>query len=106
MARKLILPSLADWQMSAGGTTAAPGKYGYGITMDGIQWSIQPVSTRFGRHMGYVLWAFGLPPYNTYTWFDSKGERNYIARGIHRSPQSAAKIAREVHQRYMEGRYP
>jgi hypothetical protein len=99
MATKMILPPLSEWTTNAGGTGAAEGKYGHGITRDGVQWSIQPVSRQWGRHIGYTLWAFGLPKESGYVWFDTKGEKNYVAHGLHRSPQSAAKIAREVHQR-------
>ena len=95
-----VLPPLKEWHTFAGGTSAEEGKYGHGITRNGVQWDIQPVSTKFGRHVGYQLWAFGLPGTRGYAWFNAKGEMNFIGGGLHNSPATASKIAREVHEKY------
>lgn len=97
MSEVKLLPGISGWNRYAGGTAAAEGKYSYDIRKNGVQWSIQPVSYQNGRHMGYTLWAFGLPKESGYVWFDRTGAKNYVGRGLFNSPQSAAKVAREQH---------
>jgi len=99
MSKKLDLPALDGWRKHAGGIGAAPGKYGYTITFQGVTWSIEPVSTRYGRHMGYRLYAFGLPGERTGAFFGPDGKQSAFPK--HRSPASACKVARIVHQVYL-----
>jgi len=91
------LPGLSGWIRHAGGTFAEEGKYGYTINRDGVKWSVHPLSYKNGRHMGYGLWAFGLPNESGYVWFDKTGAKNYVGRSLFRSPQEAVKIARIEH---------
>jgi hypothetical protein len=79
------IPGLDKWSMFAGGTAAAPGKHGYDLRAGGQTYTIQPISSQHGRHLGYRLTAYpGIP---------ARGHQQI--GGLHRSPQSAVKAARE-----------
>jgi len=78
--------------MSAGGTSAAKGKYGYTFTVPQGAYHIMPFTTKFGRHAGYMLkfTATGGRPRGSHggLWHDL---------GTHRSPQIAASTAATHH---------
>jgi hypothetical protein len=48
------VPGLAQWGTYAGGTGAAEGKHGHDIQMAHGKYSISPVASKHGRHLGYV----------------------------------------------------
>ena len=91
----ILVPGIAKWDMSAGGTGAAPGKHGYSYRA-GIkgEYHIWPISTKYGRHAGYKLdyAATGGQPRGSHggLWHDL---------GTFRSPAAAAKAAREHYAR-------
>ena len=43
------------WQIFAGGTCAAEGKYAYHAKTDHGEYDISPVTTATGRHAGYLI---------------------------------------------------
>jgi hypothetical protein len=50
MARGLL-----TWHMYAGGISAASGKHGYSAHTAHGQYQVQPVTTKWGRHRGYLV---------------------------------------------------
>jgi hypothetical protein len=79
------IPGLDKWSRFAGGTAAAPGKHGYDLRAGGQTYTIQPISSQYGRHLGYRLTAYpGVPAHG-----------HQQIGGLHRSPQLAVKAARE-----------
>ena len=89
---KRAVPGVAKWSMSAGGTSAAKGKYGYTFTVPEGAYHILPFTTKFGRHAGYLLKfsATGGRPRGSHggLWHDL---------GTHRSPAAAASAAAKHH---------
>jgi hypothetical protein len=88
------VPGIAKWNMTAGGTSAAPGKHGYSYRPDKGEYHIWPYTTKLGRHAGYSLKyaATGGQPRGSHggLWHDL---------GTHTTPASAAKAAREHYER-------
>lgn len=104
MARdKLSLPALKEWGRYAGGINS-PKKDGYGIIRNHVQWSIEPVATMWGKHLGWRVWAFGLLGRQPgYVFFapDGKELSSILANSVlHRTPASACRIARIAHEVY------
>ena len=91
----VLVPGIAKWSMSTGGTGAAEGKHGYSFrgAIKG-EYHIFPFTTRYGRHAGYSLKyaATGGPPRGSHggLWHEL---------GTIRSPAAAAKAAREHYAR-------
>ena len=87
-ATKRAIPGVTKWSMSAGGTSAAKGKYGYTFTVPEGAYHIWPFTTKFGRHAGYLLKfsATGGRPRGSHggLWHEL---------GTHRSPAAAASAA-------------
>ena len=80
------VPGIAKWSTFYGGTAAAEGKSGYDLRVGGQTYTIQPYTTKHGRHAGYSLTAYpGDPP------------RGHQQLGSFRSPQAAASAARKFH---------
>jgi hypothetical protein len=82
------VPGLARWSMHAGGTGAAPGKHGFTFSASFGTYHIDPYSSRYGRHRGYLL-AFS----NELGKVDQPGL--WCEIGTFHSPQAAVKAARE-----------
>lgn len=89
-----LVPGIAKWSMSAGGTGAAEGKHGYTFTVPQGAYRIWPFTTKFGRHAGYHL-------YFTAERAQPRGGHGGLWHdlGAHRSPAAAAKAAREHYAR-------
>jgi hypothetical protein len=89
IARTLI-PGIAKWNTYAGGTAAAEGKHSYDFYVPEGQYTISPISSRHGRHIGYSLKlaAQFKQPRGSHggLWHDL---------GMHRSPQAAASAAKK-----------
>lgn len=90
---KRVVPGVAKWSMTAGGSGAAEGKHGYTLTVPEGTYRISPFTTKFGRHAGYTLRFSaegGGRPRGSHggLWHDL---------GTHRSPQSAASAAAKHH---------
>lgn len=94
------IPGISKWNTYAGGTSAAPEKHGYyDIRGPFGLFTIDPISTQYGRHRGYKL-SFA-------------NEKGLILEGIHgglwhdlgmyRSPQLAATAARKFYETYLSG---
>ena len=80
------VPGISKWSTFAGGTSAAEGKYGYDFRVGGQTYTIQPYTTKYGRHAGYLLSAYpGDPPHG------------HQRIGSFRSPSAAAAAARKFH---------
>ena len=80
------VPGISKWSTFAGGTGAAEGKYGYDFRVGGQTYTIQPYTTEYGRHAGYLLSAYpGDPPHG------------HQRIGSFRSPGAAAAAARKFH---------
>lgn len=96
-AAKSGMPGLSGWHQHAGGTGAAPNKYGYTYKdEDGSDWHLDPVSTKYGKHKGYQLKVFRFRPEDSWKWVKDTGElysEPYTA-GVFSSPQQAVKVAR------------
>ena len=92
------VPGIANWRMYAGGTSAAQGKHSYQFDYMNVTYNIDPISSQYGRHLGYSLTASG-----------AHGERGLWATitpegraapfnghaPAYRSPQAAATAARK-----------
>jgi hypothetical protein len=87
IARTLV-PGISKWNMYAGGSFAAEGKRSYDFYVPEGQYTISPISSGHGRHVGYSLKfaATGKQPRGNHggLWHDL---------GMHRSPQAAASAA-------------
>lgn len=104
-AKSLPVPGIAAWDTYAGGTGAARGKYSYGFrpfvgVPSNASYSISPIShtsrwSAGSRHAGYQLTAFGIPDGTFHTWIDPDGTAAHGPVDLFRSPQAAAKAARE-----------
>jgi len=85
---KILVPGFRKWNMYAGGTAAAKGKHSYDFYVPEGQYKIWPISSQYGRHLGYALKfaATGKQPRGSHggLWHDL---------GMHRSPQAAASAA-------------
>jgi hypothetical protein len=80
------VPGIAKWSTFYGGTGAAEGKSGYDLRVGGQTYTIQPYTTKYGRHAGYSLTAYpGDPPHG------------HQRLGSFRSPQAAASAAHKFH---------
>jgi hypothetical protein len=90
-----MVPGIAKWTTSAGGTGAAEGKHGYSFK-SGIkgEYHIWPFTTKHGRHVGYALKyaATGGAPRGGHSglWHEL---------GTFSSPAAAARAAREHYAR-------
>jgi hypothetical protein len=92
-----LIPSIGKWGMTAGGTGATEGKHGYTFYPPEGSYHVSPVSSKFGRHIGYHLQfaATHGRPKGTHgrLWHDL---------GMHRSPQLAIKAAKEHYAKGFE----
>jgi hypothetical protein len=52
---KRAVPGISKWDTFAGGTSAAPGKYSYSISVPEGKYYISPFTRGGGRHAGYYL---------------------------------------------------
>ena len=95
-----VIPGISKWGMFAGGIGAAEGKHAYTWTMDYGTYHIDPFTTKWGRHAGYLV------------RFSSSG-KNQPAKlsgglwhdlGKVRSPAEGVKKAREFHNSIKEDR--
>lgn len=90
VSSKTSIPGIAGWNTYAGGTAAAAGKHAYDLYVPEGQYTIGPISSQRGRHLGYSLKfaATGQQPRGGHggLWHDL---------GMHRSPASAAVAARK-----------
>lgn len=93
MARPTVPTSLSQWNTFAGGTSAAAGKHGYDARVTdsshriGYQtFTIQPISSDRGRHLGYRLTVYP----GTINGHETVG--GYTK--LYRSPQQAVSAAR------------
>ena len=86
------IPGIRGWNMYAGGISAAAGKHSYDLYVPEGQYTIAPVSSRRGHHLGYSLKfaATGKQP-------RGGGSGLWHDLGTHRSPQTAATAARQYH---------
>lgn len=78
------IPGIAGWSTMAGGSSAAPGKRAYDFRTAKQTYTINPISSQYGRHQGYRLTVY---PGNPAHGHQQIG-------GLHRSPAAAAKAAR------------
>lgn len=90
------IPGLSKWNMYAGGTSAAPGKHSYDYRSGDVKFSISPISSQFGKHLGYSLTAWGLPGEIGHRWISPDGKLTGFPAALFRSPHNAAKIANQV----------
>jgi hypothetical protein len=85
---KATIPGFTAWNRSSGGTSAAPGKYGYSFIVPEGEYHVWPVSAR-GRHRGYsLMFAARQQPHGGHggLWHDL---------GMHQSPAKATAAARK-----------
>ena len=91
------LPAFKDWDWFAGGTGAAEGKRGYGVSStSGLRYSISPYTTKYGRHAGYMLTVHpSMDKTRATAWISPTGaEAGHPAPASYRSPQAAVKAAK------------
>ena len=109
------VPALADWSMSAGGTSVPDDKHGYsarcspgraGDWRSGDRWAqlmITPTSTLRGRFLGYALDVAGSWPGRKGLWSrvsPAGGEVSSVERAFFRNPASAAVVARRYAKKH------
>lgn len=80
----MSLPGIASWSRMAGGTGAAPGKYGYDHRTAKQTYTISPHTTQYGRHAGYLLTVYPGDP-----------AHGHQRLGNFRSPQAAVSAAKK-----------
>jgi len=94
------IPSLNDWSMYAGGTSAEAGKHGYDYRDDkGTTWSIDPISNKTGKHIGYMLRTWNLSrKHRSHAWISTDGKVLGVPSSTYfKSPQEAVKMAKKVY---------
>lgn len=99
------------WNMYAGGTAAAEGKHSYDVRGDFGLYSVDPISTSSGRHLGYrVKFANEkgkLSGRGLWSELDENGEMQSYGsfRGkLFNSPQSAMGAAKRHYDKYFGGK--
>jgi hypothetical protein len=99
--KKSVVPPLSDWNMFAGGLSAAPGKRSYELVLPGTgTLSIDPISSERGAHLGYSLRGTYLLPGSLHQTIHKNGHIgpfNGVYRAdLFRTPSSAVVAARNA----------
>jgi hypothetical protein len=93
--RPKAVPGIAKWHMYAGGTGAVEGKHGFSLFLSVGRYMVQPFTTRYGRHAGYLVY-----------FINEKGATTgglWQELGIARSPEAGATMSRTHFARTFPG---